>query len=95
MTKSSTASTSTTSTTQHYVYLSWTASVSSIIGYNIYRSTSSSGPFTRLNYFCEPATVYTDYAVVAGQTYYYAVTSVASGVESAYSAPVRAVVPSP
>src|SRR2546422_508024 len=82
--------------TVHIVDLSWTASTSIVAGYNIYRGTVSGGPYTRINASLEPATLYTDSAVQAGQTYYYVTTAVdASGVESGYSNVVQAVVPTP
>ena len=82
--------------TVHIVDLSWTASTSVVAGYNIYRGTVSGGPYTRINASLEPATLYTDSAVQAGQTYYYVTTAVdASGVESGYSNVVQAVVPTP
>src|SRR5438132_1238235 len=82
--------------TVHIVDLSWTASTSVVAGYNIYRGTVSGGPYTRINASLEPATLYTDSAVQAGQTYYYVTTAVdSSGVESGYSNVVQAVVPTP
>ena len=84
----------TSSTVQHHASLGWAASPSSVMGYNIYRSSGPSGPFTRLNSDVEPATVFTDYSVVAGQTYYYAVTSVSAQGESGYSNLVMSTIPS-
>ena len=82
--------------TVHIVDLSWTASTSVVAGYNIYRGTVSGGPYTRINASLEPATLYTDSAVQAGQTYYYVTAAVdSSGVESGYSNVVQAVVPTP
>jgi hypothetical protein len=78
----------------HSVTLSWTASTSTVSGYNVYRSSVSGGPYTKLNSTPVAATTYVDTAVQASQTYYYVVTSVDStGVESAYSAEVSAIVP--
>jgi hypothetical protein len=78
----------------HSVTLSWSASSSSVTGYNVYRSTVSGGPYTKLNSSLIATTSYTDTAVVAGQTYYYVVTSVdSSNMESAYSNEVSALVP--
>src|SRR2546430_2041701 len=80
----------------HFVDLSWTASTSVVAGYKIYRGTVSGGPYTRINASLEPATLYTDSAVQAGQAYYYVTTAVdSSGVESGYSNVVQAVVPTP
>lgn len=78
----------------HFVDLSWNATTSTAAGYNIYRSTQSSGPFTKLNPSLNTATVYTDSSVVSGQRYYYAATSVDSnGVESSYSNIAQASIP--
>ncbi len=81
--------------TQHYVNLTWKPSSSSIMGYNIYRSSSALGPFTRINLVTEAATVYQDYLVVAGASYYYYVTAVNAQSESIHSNLVAATVPSP
>ena len=77
--------------------LSWTASTSTVVGYNIYRGTVSGGPYTvKLNATPVSGTSYTDTAVVAGQAYYYVVTAVdSSGVESVYSNQASATVPTP
>ena len=40
--------------------LSWTASTSTVSGYNIYRSTTSGGPYTRVNASLVVGTLYTD-----------------------------------
>ncbi len=84
--------------TNHWVSLTWTASTSSnVAGYNVYRATASTGPFTKMNSSPMNSTSALDNTVVPGQTYYYVATAVnTSGVESAYSSPpVQAVVPSP
>jgi hypothetical protein len=78
----------------HSAALSWTASTSSVIGYNTYSSTTSGGPYTKLNPAPVAATSYTDTTVKAGLTYYYVVTSVdSSNVESVYSAQISATIP--
>jgi hypothetical protein len=78
----------------HSVTLSWTASTSAVSGYNVYRSTVSGGPYTKLNSALIATTTYTDSTVQASTTYFYVVTSVdSSGVESADSAEVSATVP--
>lgn len=61
---------------QHSVTLSWTASTSTVIGYNVYRGTQSGGPYAILNNTPDPSTSYTDSLVQAGQTYYFVVTAV-------------------
>src|SRR5205823_4266498 len=50
----------------HSVALSWNSSTSSVAGYNIYRGTQSTGPFTKLNSLVNTATVYTDSNVASG-----------------------------
>jgi hypothetical protein len=81
---------------QHSVSLSWAASTSLVLGYNIYRGGTSGGPYTKVNSVLDSATNYLDSSVQAGQTYYYVVTSADStGAESTYSNQVQAVIPSP
>ena len=84
-----------TAPVQHSVSLSWSPSSSAnVIGYNIYRSGVSGGPYAKINSSLDSATTDTDLAVVSGQTYYYVVTAVnSSNVESGYSGQVAAVVP--
>ena len=78
----------------HSVTLSWTASVSTVAGYNVYRSTSSSGPFSMLDVVLVASTTFVDTTVVSGMTYYYYATSVdSSGRESVPSTQVSATVP--
>ncbi len=83
-----------TAVTQPSVSLSWDASTD-VAGYNVYRSNSSNGTYTRINPTLDANAAYTDNTVVSGQTYYYAATSVnSSGQESALSSPpVQAVIP--
>lgn len=65
--------------------LSWTASTDAkVTGYNVYRSTSSAGGFTKLADKAATAT-YTDSTAVTGTTYYYVVTSLTAVNESFYS----------
>jgi hypothetical protein len=84
-------------TIQHIVDLSWDASTSgSIAGYNVYRSTSASGPFSKINPALDASLNYSDNTVQSGSTYYYATTAVdTSGEESSYSNQTQAVVPFP
>ncbi len=73
--------------TTYSVNLSWNAS-SDVAGYNVYRSTSATGTYAKINPSVDANTAYTDSTVVAGQTYYYEATSVnSSGQESARSTP--------
>jgi fibronectin type 3 domain-containing protein len=81
---------------QHTVALSWTASTSTVVGYNVYRSTTSGGPYTLLTNAPVAGTAYTDSTVQSGVTYFYVVTAVNSnGTESVYSNESTAVVPIP
>ena len=79
----------------HMVDLSWNASTSQdVIGYNVYRSTVSGGPYARINSVLDPSTFYADVFVSNGATYYYVSTAVdSSGQESVYSNEVQAVIP--
>ena len=81
----------------HSVSLSWLASTSTnVSGYNVYRSTTSGGPYTKLNSSLLSTTAYTDINIDAGDTYYYIATAVnSSNQESAYSNQATAVVPTP
>jgi fibronectin type 3 domain-containing protein len=80
----------------HSVDLSWTASTSTVAGYNVYRGGVSGGPYSKINSSVDSTTLFTDSTVLSGQTYYYVVTAVDnSGTESAYSNQVQAVIPTP
>ena len=80
---------------QHSVSLSWSPSPSTVVGYNVYRGTTSGGPYpTKLTLSPQSATSMIDSTVVAGTTYYYVATSVdQSNVESIYSNQLTEVVP--
>jgi fibronectin type 3 domain-containing protein len=76
------------------VALSWVASTSQVMGYNVYRGTSTSGPYTKLNASPDANTSYADSTVSDSKTYYYYVTSVSpSNVESSPSNKVTVTVP--
>jgi len=81
----------------HQVTLNWIASTSTVAGYNVYRGTTSGGPYSILNSsLVTGSTAYTDSTVASGQTYYYVTTAVdASNNQSAYSNEAQAVVPYP
>lgn len=67
------------------VQLDWTQ-VSNITGYNVYRGTTTGGPYTLAGSVSSLVTTYTDSTPSAGQTYYYVVTAEnSSGVNSSYS----------
>lgn len=79
----------------HEVDLAWNASSSVTTGYNVYRGSKPSGPYTKLNSSLVTSTTYTDTTVQAGLIYYYVTTAVdAQGLESAYSNEAEATVPS-
>jgi hypothetical protein len=78
----------------HTVALTWTASTSSVSGYNVYRSTTSGTGYAKLNGSLVPAVNYSDSSVVNGTTYYYVTTAVdAGGDESSYSNEASVVIP--
>jgi hypothetical protein len=79
----------------HSVALSWTASTSTVSGYNVYRGTVNGGPYTLVNTSLVSVLTFTDSTVQNGLTYYYVATAVdASGNESAYSTPAaQAIIP--
>ena len=81
----------------HSASLSWTASTTPNVTYNVYRATGSTGPFTTpLNSSPITGTTFVDTTVQAGQTYYYVATAVANGVQSDFSSPpIPATIPSP
>ena len=79
----------------HSIALSWTASTSTVVGYNIYRGTTNNGPYgVKLDQSPVSGTSFTDTTVQASQTYYYVVTAVESGgTESVYSNQASASIP--
>jgi fibronectin type 3 domain-containing protein len=79
--------------TTHSVELSWTPSSSTVVGYFIYRSNVTGGPYTKLNATADPNSNYTDTGLPSG-TYFYVVTAVDSNnVESGYSNEVQVIIP--
>ena len=84
-------------TVQHSVSVAWAASTSAnVVGYNVYRSTTSGSSYTRLTASPVTGLAYTDSSVTAGQTYYYVATAVdGSNNESGYSTQAQATVPTP
>ncbi len=78
----------------HSVTLSWTASTSTVVGYNVYRSTTSGGPYSLITTSPIGGITFTDNGVQSGVTYFYVVTAVDSnGNESAFSNEASATVP--
>jgi Bacterial Ig-like domain (group 2) len=91
----------TATTTAHSVDLSWGAgSIENpaagqvVAGYNVYRSSASGGPYTKLNSSPVAALTYVDTAVSAGETLYYVCSTVDNlGNVSKYSNQATATVP--
>jgi Protein of unknown function (DUF1573)/Abnormal spindle-like microcephaly-assoc'd, ASPM-SPD-2-Hydin len=78
----------------HSVTLSWTASSSTVSGYNIYRTSVSGSGYAKINSGLISGLTYTDTTVQSGSTYYYVATAVdASGDESTDSNQAAAIVP--
>jgi fibronectin type 3 domain-containing protein len=81
----------------HRVVLRWVAPAPSpgsrVTGYNIYRSTTSGGPYVKIASLV-PGLSYTDGIVSRGRTYFYVVTAVdQEGRESRFSGEIKAVIP--
>jgi fibronectin type 3 domain-containing protein len=81
----------------HSVTLSWNAPAPQagveVVGYNIYRSTSSGGPFVKIASRV-PGLTYHDSIVISGRTYFYVVTTVdRRDRESRYSSQITVVIP--
>ena len=82
--------------TASQVSLTWNASQTppAVLGYNVYRGTTSGGPYTKVNAVIVAATGFTDITVASGTTYYYVVTAVGStNVESPFSNEASATTP--
>ena len=82
----------------HSVDVAWDASVSSTLqGYNVYRSTVTGGPYTKLSATLSPTTLlFTDTTPVSGKKYFYVVTAVnTSGAESSASTEAAVTIPVP
>jgi len=79
---------------QHTVTLTWKASTTAGVGYNVYRRGSSGS--VKLNSAPLATTTYVDKTVQAGQTYYYVAKAVTTnGSESIASNEVKVTIPSP
>jgi hypothetical protein len=85
------------SSTSHSVTLRWSPSASiGVLGYNVYRSSLSGGPYGLISLSLLSGTSYTDNNVSAGNTYYYVTTAIGiANMESGYSNQTVAVVPAP
>ena len=88
-------SSSQVSSNGHSVMLSWQASTSpDVTGYYVYRASGVTTAYSRLVTTPVSGLNYADAALVAGDTYTYAVTAVdSSGQESTYSAPLTVTIP--
>lgn len=71
----------------HTVGLTWDASSSTgVMGYFVYRGTTTGGPYSKQNSSPDASLAYTDSSLLSGQTYFYVVTATdSSGIESAFS----------
>lgn len=79
---------------QHSVHLSWNASTSEVLGYNIYRSTQLGGSYVLLNSSLISNLTFSDVTAQSGTTYYYAATAVDSNnLESTRSNIATATIP--
>ncbi|MFY9661387.1 MAG: fibronectin type III domain-containing protein [Terriglobales bacterium] len=81
----------------HSVTLGWDAPHvppgASVLGYNVYRSDTSAGPFVKLASRV-PAPPYEDRSVRSGHTYFYVVTALdQAGRESKFSQQIQAKIP--
>ncbi len=79
----------------HSVLLTWTPNTAAnVAGYNIYRTGSPGGSYTKINLVLVSGASYRDATVEAGKTYYYVASTVdTSHAESSYSAAAFAAVP--
>jgi hypothetical protein len=81
-------------TVTHSVSLSWTASTSTVSGYNVYRSLTSGTGYVKVNPSLVSVVDYTDSTVANTTTYYYVTTAVdGSGNESINSNEAVAAIP--
>ena len=78
----------------HSVSLAWVASTSSVVGYNVYGSSQSGGPYTRVNSSPISSVTYTASNLVSGDSYFFVATAIDSaGLESTYSNQAEALIP--
>jgi len=72
--------------TVHGVCLSWVASTSTVVGSNVYRGTTTGGPYVKLTATVTANDFFEDTTAAVSTTYFYVVTAVdANGNESSYS----------
>jgi hypothetical protein len=82
----------------HSADITWNASSSpNVQGYKVYRSQTSGGPYSSVSGTLATSTLaFTDTSVLAGQTYFYVLTSIdVNGLESPPSLEVSATIPTP
>jgi hypothetical protein len=80
----------------HTATLSWVASTTPNVSYNIYRSSTAGGPYTKIGSVPVGVVSYIDSLALAGEIYFYVVRAVDStNSESANSNEVQAGVPFP
>jgi hypothetical protein len=80
----------------HTATLSWTASVTPNVTYNIYRATTTGGPYTKIGSVGVGVVSYIDSSALAGEKYFYVIRAMDNtNAESANSSEVQAVVPFP
>jgi fibronectin type 3 domain-containing protein len=77
----------------HKVKLTWTASTTPGVKYNVYRVTESTGKNEKLNPDPIAELTLTDDHPVNGEKYTYFVTAIAGSAESGYSSPAKATIP--
>jgi len=75
--------------TDSSISLAWTA-LNGVVGYNIYRSISENGTYTKVNSGIISDSEYTDTGVSSNSTYYYKVSAVTSNTESLQSTQIHA-----
>ena len=77
----------------HGINLTWTQSTSpGVTSNNVYRGASATGPWTQIYKSTAPITSYLDQTGTPGTTYYYSVSAVANGAESAMDIDTTSVV---
>lgn len=78
----------------HYVDLQWQVSTTwQVDGYNVYRSTTSGGPYSQVNVSMLHRNTFTDSIVSSGVTYYYVARAAVWSQESGDSNEVKATIP--
>lgn len=80
----------------HSATITWNASQSAVVGYNVYRTLASNEAWSKLNFSPVVAISYSDWDVQAGESYLYVVTSVSpKNAESPFSDATFSEVPTP